>query len=421
MIKYHAQFLLDKEKDNPTAKLRYRIKWDKNIVAFNVGYRIEIDKWSKDTQRCKINTSHGSKKIPASIINRKIQDYEQACEKVFSIFYLEGKVPSADEFRRVFNTEIGREVKEKRGETFFEIYDLFMEEEGKKNQWSKTTIRKMTTQKNNLLLFNPALSFSAITEKTLIEYQYFLQYSLELRSSTILKKFSYLKRFLKWSKKNNYLTLNEFEEFSPKLKTIQKKIIFLTQKELQQVREYEIPSTKKHLEKIRDVFLFLCFTGLRYSDVANLKKADVKDNSIEVTTLKTTDSLIIELNKHSKSILDKYKEDIFLKDTKMALPVISNQKMNHNLKELMKLAGIDEQIRVTYYKGNKRIDKIVPKYELIGTHAGRRTFICNALSLGIPPQIIMKWTGHSDYDEMKPYIDIADETKANAMDRFNLL
>lgn len=190
---------------------------------------------------------------------------------------------------------------------------------------------------------------------------------------------------------------------------------------MQQVREYEIPSTKKHLEKIRDVFLFLCFTGLRYSDVANLKKADVKDNSIEVTTLKTTDSLIIELNKHSKSILDKYKEDIFLKDTKMALPVISNQKMNHNLKELMKLAGIDEQIRVTYYKGNKRIDKIVPKYELIGTHAGRRTFICNALSLGIPPQIIMKWTGHSDYDEMKPYIDIADETKANAMDRFNLL
>lgn len=44
MIKYHAQFLLDKEKDNPSAKLRYRIKWNGIIVAFNVGYRVDIDK-----------------------------------------------------------------------------------------------------------------------------------------------------------------------------------------------------------------------------------------------------------------------------------------------------------------------------------------------------------------------------------------
>ena len=53
------------------------------------------------------------------------------------------------------------------------------------------------------------------------------------------------------------------------------------------------------------------------------------------------------------------------------------------------------------------------------THAGRRTFICNALSLGIPAQVVMKWTGHSDYKAMKPYIDIADDIKANAMNKFN--
>ncbi len=57
----------------------------------------------------------------------------------------------------------------------------------------------------------------------------------------------------------------------------------------------------------------------------------------------------------------------------------------------------------------------------IGTHAGRRTFICNALALGIPPQVVMKWTGHSDYKAMKPYIDIADDIKANAMSKFNQL
>jgi integrase len=91
------------------------------------------------------------------------------------------------------------------------------------------------------------------------------------------------------------------------------------------------------------------------------------------------------------------------------------------LKELAELAGIDELVGETYYKGNERIDTVTPKYALLGTHAGRRTFICNALSLGIPAQVVMKWTGHSDYKAMKPYIDVADDIKANAMSKFNQL
>ena len=167
------------------------------------------------------------------------------------------------------------------------------------------------------------------------------------------------------------------------------------------------------------MFLFQCFTGLRYSDVFNLRQSDVKQNHIEITTIKTADSLTIELNNHSKAILDKYKE-VFFEDDKV-LPVITNQKMNDYLKELAELAEINEPVREVYYKGNQRIDETTPKYALLGTHAGRRTFICNALSLGIPAQVVMKWTGHSDYRAMKPYIDIADEIKANAMDKFNQL
>lgn len=168
---------------------------------------------------------------------------------------------------------------------------------------------------------------------------------------------------------------------------------------------------------MRDVFLFQCFTGLRYSDVFNLRRSDVKGEHIEVTTVKTSDSLIIELNNHSKAILEKY-QNVAFEDNKV-LPVITNQKMNDYLKELAELAGIDEPVRQTYYRGNERIDEVTPKYALLSTHAGRRTFICNALALGIPPQVVMKWTGHSDYKAMKPYIDIADDIKANAMSKFN--
>jgi len=418
MIKYHAQFLLDKEKDNPTAKLRYRIKWSGFIVAFNVGYRIEVNKWSKETQRCKINTTHGDKKVPANVINRKIQRYEEVCENIFTKFNAENKIPTADEFRIEFNKGIG---KNKRiiEDTLFSIFDKFIKEESEINQWAFRTKLKMQGLKKHLQDFDIELSLSQLNEEKLSEFQLYLQNELKHKNSTISKIISSVKWFLKWAVKKGYMNNSSFELFKPKLKSTQKKIIFLTQSELEKFKNFTIPENKTHLEKIRDIFLFQCYTGLRFSDVINLKRNDIKDGYIEITTIKTVDNLIIELNKHSKSILDKYLIDKMF-DEKI-FPTISNQKMNDYLKEFSELAGIDEPIRETYYRGGERIDEVLPKYALMSTHAGRRTFICNALSLGIPPQVVMKWTGHSDYKAMKPYIDIADETKISAMERFNLL
>lgn len=420
-VNYHSQFLLDKEKDNPTAKIRFRIKWDKNIVAFNLGFRVDIEKWSLDTQRCKINTTHGDKKVAASTINKKIKAYETACENVFRKFDLDEMVPDTKGYKNLFNLEIGKKEKiEPEIELeFFDIFDLFTKEESKINQWTYSTSQKLQTLKNHLLTFDANMKFEDLTEKKLFDYQYHLQKKKNFKNSTIIKHFSFLRWFLRWAKKKGYNKTDAFEYFRPKLKTVQKKIIFLTQAEITTLKNYRIPKQKMYLERVRDIFLFQCFTGLRYSDVENLKRSDIKENFIEVTTVKTSDSLIIELNDHSKKILDKYKNSIFAKNK--ALPVISNQRMNDYLRELTELAEIDEPIRETYYKGNERIDEITPKYALLSSHAGRRTFICNALALGIPPQVVMKWTGHSDYKAMKPYIDIADQTKINAMEKFNML
>ena len=196
-----------------------------------------------------------------------------------------------------------------------------------------------------------------------------------------------------------------------------KRIIFLNWAELQAVYRHTFSAAHKHMETVRDVFCFSCFTSLRYSDVSNLRRANVFDNYIVITTIKTADTIQIELNKYSRALLDKYANQVFPGDN--ALPVISNQEMNRVLKDVGKVCSINRPVTVTYYKGNERIDKTVPKYALIGTHTGRRTFICNALSMGIPPQVVMKWTGHSDYKAMKPYIDIADTAKIEAMNKFN--
>lgn len=73
-IKRRCNFLIDKDKGKKDGRLRYRISWSGNIVNFNVGYRVEYDKWSKDTQRCKNNTTHGDFIFPR-ISNQKMNDY----------------------------------------------------------------------------------------------------------------------------------------------------------------------------------------------------------------------------------------------------------------------------------------------------------------------------------------------------------
>ena len=188
---------------------------------------------------------------------------------------------------------------------------------------------------------------------------------------------------------------------------------------MNQIVKLELVRDKAYLEPIRDVFLFCCFSGLRHSDVSNLKRSDIKGNHIEITTVKTADSVSIELNDITSEILMKYAEVPFRNNK--ALPSYTNQAMNRDVKELCRLAEINEEIRITSYKGNVRTDEVYPKWQLVGTHTGRRTFIVNALSLGIPPDVVMKWTGHNDYKAMKPYIDIVDRVKVNAMTKFNHL
>lgn len=137
-----------------------------------------------------------------------------------------------------------------------------------------------------------------------------------------------------------------------------------------------------------------------------------------ITTIKTADTLTIELNKYAISILEKYADSNI---GGYVFPHITNQRMNIYIKELCELCEINEPITQTYYRGSERYEETAPKYELMGTHAGRRTFICNALMLGIPAEIVMKWTGHSNYRAMKPYIDVTNAAKASAMSKFNEL
>lgn len=418
MIKWYHIFLLDKEKDSNEAKLRFRVRWGKNIVAFNVGYKIDPSKWSKDTQRCKNNTTHGKRKVAASVINREIGRYESAAEKLFYQYGQESIEPSKEQFKADFLKEVrGIEPEREAEKTFYQVFDEFVRETGFKNSWTKATYEKFHALKSHLAGYKDNLSFEDFNEEGLNHFVTYLRDETGLRNSTIDNQLGFVRWVLRWATAKGYNHIRDFETFRPKLKKTDHKVVFLEWDELMTVYNFQFPENKGYLARVRDVFCFCCFTSLRYSDVANLKWSDVGTDCIQVTTIKTNDTVKIELNDYSRGIIDKYRESNFPKN--MVLPVISNQKMNAYLKEMGKICGLDTPITITYYKGHERIDEVHPKYELLGTHTGRRTFICNALMLGITPEIVMKWTGHSDYKTMKPYIDVADSAKKAAMELFN--
>ena len=427
-IKRNIIFTLESRKKDgvlivENVPIRMRVNFASKRIEFTTGYRIDAAKWDSDKQRVR-NGCTNKLKQSASEINASLLGYYTEVQEIFKKFEVEEIMPSPEQIKEAFNAlhkPIEKEVKPRKStpNAFYKVFDEFVRDCGRQNDWTDSTYEKFAAVKNHLMNFRDGLTFDFFDEKGLNDYVTYLRDVKEMRNSTIGKQLSFLKWFLRWAFKKDVHQNNAYDSYKPKLKSTQKKIIFLAWEELNKLREFEIPAAKQALDRVRDVFLFQCFTGLRYSDVFNLRRSDIKGDHIEVTTVKTSDSLIIELNKHSKAILDKYK-DVAFEDDKV-LPVITNQKMNDYLKELAELAGIDEPVRQTYYRGNERIDEVTPKYALLGTHAGRRTFICNALALGIPPQVVMKWTGHSDYKAMKPYIDIADDIKANAMSKFNQL
>ena len=427
-IKRNIIFTLESRKKDgvlivENVPIRMRVNFASKRIEFTTGYRIDAAKWDSDKQRVR-NGCTNKLKQSASEINTSLLGYYTEVQEIFKKFEVEEIMPTPEQIKEAFNElhkPIEEEVKPRKStpNAFYKVFDEFVRDCGRQNDWTDSTYEKFAAVKNHLMNFRDGLTFDFFDEKGLNDYVTYLRDVKEMRNSTIGKQLSFLKWFLRWAFKKGLHRNNAYDSYKPKLKSTQKKIIFLTWEELNKLREFEIPAAKQALDRVRDVFLFQCFTGLRYSDVFNLRRSDIKGDHIEVTTVKTSDSLIIELNNHSKAILDKYK-DVAFEDDKV-LPVITNQKMNDYLKELAELAGIDEPVRQTYYRGNERIDEVTPKYALLGTHAGRRTFICNALALGIPPQVVMKWTGHSDYKAMKPYIDIADDIKANAMSKFNQL
>ena len=449
ILKHQISYKLRPYGDKKTVyQIQMHVSFRAQRLRFSTGCLIESpDAWDADNQLV-VPGYKGKKGETTVTLNNMLRNQRDQMETTFMYFEVNEILPTASQVSEKYLEKLKgitpqKPEPEKKKEynnnpSFWTVFKTFMEESGEKNAWTAATHEKMSALKEDLSTWKKNLKFSDLTESGLTSFVRYLrdekilrtprkkkgdrqEYDKEditgLKNSTIRKKLDFLNWFMNWATEHGYNTNMAYKTFHPTLKTTQKKVIYLTQSELENINNLVIPPEYSHLEAVRDVFLFCCFSGLRHSDVYNLRRNDLKVDHLEITTVKTADSLLIEYNNVIRSILAKYKEYKFAGNK--ALPVIKNQSMNRDLKDLCRLAGIDEPIRITTYKGNQRKDEIKEKWQLIGTHTGRRTFIVNCLSLGIPPNVVMKWTGHSDYKSMKIYIDIVDSIKAREMAKLN--
>lgn len=403
-MKYVYTFAVDAR-----GSLRVFITYNKRKFSYSLGFHVDKSKWDMTMQRCKRNTTHGKSFTPAIKINAEIQRYEETIQSVANSFK---ESPAIEDFKAALDKEFKREKATAPKKNFFELYERYICEQNSICNWSKSVYRNHQRILQEWKMFDADMSIDKINPDTLDKFAVF-QSNLGHQNETTKKKISMSKWFFRWLVAKGLLADISFTAHKTRLKRANRNVVFLTWEELMNV--YNHTFEQPYLSRTRDVFCFCCFTSLRYSDAAALKKTDIYDDAIHIITQKTNDKITIELNNYSRAILQRYADS----ETDKALPVTSNQNMNVYIKEVCRQCGINELLTDTYYIGGKKYEETKEKWQMVGTHSGRRTFICNALMLGIAPNVVMKWTGHSDYKCMQPYIDIADKAKKTAMDLFN--
>ncbi len=214
------------------------------------------------------------------------------------------------------------------------------------------------------------IPFSFLKLSFLVDFEYYLRTTKNQKQITINKAIQRFKKPIKVAVSEGHLDKDPF--MLHRSKTVKKEVVFLTNEELKKLEEYEFTQTR--LQQVKDMFVFCCYTGLAYTEMANLKPDHIqkgfdKNLWIKMSRQKTEKPISIPLLHQANDILNKHRNDSQL------LPIISNQRFNSYLKEIAEITGI--QKRLTH-------------------HTARKTFASTVLLYNdVPMEIVSELLGHS--------------------------
>ncbi|GAA3967231.1 tyrosine-type recombinase/integrase [Hymenobacter antarcticus] len=242
----------------------------------------------------------------------------------------------------------------------------------------------------------------------------YLRFDRKLAPNTIASFVRGLKVFLKWCRDELGLPVPvELRKLQSKHQNVVK--MWLSAADLDALSTAILPA---HLVRVRDVLLFCCYTGLRYSDVFALQPGHLHEwNGSRVLRLiqtKTRTGVSIYLTEAAGAIIDRYAVD---GERKRLLPVLANQVMNRYLKKVGQYAGLTGDVVVTELLAGEVVKKSVPKYELLTSHTARHTFATQSLLRGMPVEVLQKVMGHANIQTTLLYAKVVEDLQHNTMRR----
>ena len=379
-----------KNKKDKSGFLRMDFSYTAKRFRYFVGISILEHHWSSTKQRVKSSVTNSME------INRRLNEISEETVKVYYDLLNKNITPSNAVLKEKLDDKL-RGISSQL--SFFDFVDEFIKRSN--NSKKPSTIKEYIYTINDIKKFEKyikrKIEWETIDMKFYDEYMDY-QYNVKGNSQNLFgKRIKTLKTFLNDAYNrgaNKHLMYKGF-------KVLQKDTdaIYLTEDEIEKIYTLDLKDNAR-LEKVRDLFIIECNTGVRFDDLMHIEKDNVKKDSIKIKVRKTGKILNTLLLPDTQVILKKYSYQ---------LPRISNTNYNLYLKEIGKLAEINDAIMHNTYKSGKEISIKKKKFELISSHTSRRSFATNMYHRGYSSVMIMSITGHKKESTFLKYIRITNE------------
>jgi len=376
-----------KDDKNFTVPIYYYLFVNGKHLRASTNINVSICQWDEDKKK----------------VNRKHLKYPELNDKLDKIRL---KIENGIEYAKSKNLNItndfisnwlnGKDTKE--SENFIKAYNEYLN----LSKFAKNTLISKRVVLKKLVDFfeneDTELTFNAINLKFYDKFVKFLENNGIINNS-ISHYISTLKAFMNYAINRDLHNNREFQKKMFNVKNEPTEIISLSKEEFFQFFECDLSKHKK-LEEVRDAFFFSCVTGLRISDLSNLKKEAINNNMINVNTIKTNCDIQIPMTNMAQKIIDKYKD----KTEEHAFSVKKNPELYIYLRRAAKEAGLDRMILKVRYCGAERKPKNIPLHEAITFHLAKKTFVSLLIESGISREQICDITGNT-YETIGRYVN----------------
>lgn len=392
--KIRILFVIDKSKLNKQEKcpVKCRITYVGKRKVFATGLFIKIEHWNSKKQK-----AHPPNEAN-NYINSQLSLISQKINKAFLMLQVNEMNFDVGDIYLAFKGE-----NTKKNKSFLEVMELHnsrMEKlVGKEyapryfQKWKGTykllkAFIRSTYKKSDILL-------SKMTMKFLDDLDFYLKSKKNQKQITVNKCIQRVRKVIKLALAEGYLDRDPFVLYKPK--RYKSQVIYLDANELQNLEEYSFAQDR--LSQVRDMFVFCCYTGLAYQEMADLKEEHLVkgfdgNTWIKMVRRKTKTPIAVPVLPKANMILEIYR------DYDDVLPVLSNQKFNSYLKEVADVVGI-----------NKKLTH----------HIARKTFASTVLLFNdVPMEIVSELLGHSKLDvTQKHYAKVVQKRVSEEMKRIS--